>query len=208
MTVRRKWRFRVGSAAVCAAMVIGGCGGGSGDSGKAGGADDAEVDRVYDETLERKLSLKLAGAVDVVVDRTVTMRFVTRKGEGEGMPFSVASVTLPLPLPLEDGAVVQPEVAVAGMYRGPGEYTVPEGIGPTPTTGTTVKDRSTGTEKVSVIQVTYVRQSPPEEARYGYLLEACEVTLRDRAREGKAVCPALVAPDGRRVAMTIEWGKP
>lgn len=206
--------YRTAAAFLCGALLIAGCGSGD-DSPQRPRSTSSTVaapghekeGELYEEMMDRTLKLTVTGAESAAVERRLQMRFVTRKGKGENLPFSVASATFPGGITLDDGRHVDAEVGITGLYTGDGKYKLPAGIGMPPSTGPTVPPLpDTTTVKVSVLQVTFrASATATAEKRYGYLLEPCTVTVKRRAHEGKAVCPALVAVDGAKVSMTMEW---
>lgn len=166
---------------------------------------------ISDKTMERTFTVEVKGAAQVSLKKQKgQMRFVVRESKGDQIAVSVASITFPAPIDLGEQNYLNPEIAIAGMYKGDGDYTLPAGIGPRPTTGPTappVGEASENPSTVSVAQVTTINLTPPaSETRFGYLLQECKVTVKKGATEGKASCPALVAVNGETVSMTFEWG--
>jgi hypothetical protein len=165
---------------------------------------------VRDETVERSVSIEVRGDREVSLKRRVNTRFVTRESKGKYLSVSVASVTFPELIDLGGTEKINPEIAIAGMYEGDGDYTLPAGIGTRPASGPTIKpneDAKDNPQTVSVAQITFIDLGPsPSELRFGYLLKECKVTVKDGAKTGKADCPALVAINGEKVSMTFEWG--
>lgn len=190
----------------CVVVGLSACNGADGDGGGGGTAEQFEenVNDLHDDSRERMLTLRVTGDETATFEGRLPMRFVTRRGEGESLSISVASITTTTPISLGAAGFVNPEIGLAGMYKGEGTYKLPKGIGMAPATGPTVKSEAEGSEAVSVAQVTFMKPSQPE-TRFGYLLEPCTVTVKRRATEGTAECPALVAVDGRRVSMTMSW---
>ncbi len=204
LTVRSRG-LRAGLAVLAAATLFGGCNGGNEDEAPA---DDAKPEEVKDQTLDRKVTVRVQGARTFDFSGTKPVRFVTRRGSGSTLPASVASVTIPDAFASPDGSFVQPEVAVAGMYTGDGNYTIPAGNGTKPTTGPTVAADPNVKGRLSVGQVTFARKDPPNAIRFDYTLEPCQVRLADNATSGTARCPGLIAHTGERVSMELSWEKP
>jgi hypothetical protein len=172
-------------------------------------ADSGKVGALQDETIPRKLSLRITGARTFDLSETRDLRILVRTASGSRSDLSVASVSSARFFTAADGWFVQPEVAVVGLYDGDGTYTVPAGRGTKPSTGPTVVADPGARGMISVIQTTFDRMDKPGSAqRYDYALEPCVVRLSDSGKTGSAKCPALAAFDGAVIAMEMTWGKP
>lgn len=167
-----------------------------------------EAEPVSDRTIPRKVTARVSGARTWELNGTYQVRILTRPGTGKFIDTSVASITFSDFFPVSEGTFAQPEVAVAGMYTGDGDYTVPAGIGTRPTTGPTAADPGQVPGKVSVIQVTFTGKEPGSAFRFDYLLQACQVHLDNDASTGRATCPQLATHTGEVISLEISWGKP
>lgn len=181
-------------------LVMGGC--------NRGGSEEGTVGDVNDETIDRHITVDVTGAKTFHFDDTVKMRFLVREATGDKIAASVASVSVPAMLPNGDVGLVMPEVGIATKYKGDGDYIVARGTGHGPPGGPTAKEDPKVKPDVSLVQVTFITREPPSEVRYGYLLEHCEVTLEDDAKEGSAECPKLLAVNGEEVALKFSWRAP
>jgi hypothetical protein len=169
-------------------------------------AKTKNLGQLTDDTVERTLTVKVAGDHAIDYKAPTKMRFVLRPGTGEAADFSVASVTVPAPIVIDSNLRINPEIGLAGVFKGDGDYTLPAGVGQPPRNGPTAPAVS-GASGISVGQVTFITLTPkPSDVRYGYVLEPCKVSLRSNAREGSAECPALLDIDGGRVSMSLTWG--
>lgn len=196
--------IKIASAFVVAAMFIAACGRGDGDD-KPRASDVGKIDN---RTMSRTLKVDISGAHSISFSKDVEMRFLLRESKGDALAHSVASATLDAPLDVGNGLSILPEVAVVGMYKGDGTYTISAGSGTAPTTGPTAPPPGRkDTTSLSTVGMTVLKLAPPSpsETRFGYTLEACHVTLDERMAKGSAECPALVSVHGDRIALRMSW---
>lgn len=171
--------------------------------------DTGTVGDLQDQTLPRKLTLRITGAHTFELNETRNLRVLIRKATGSNAQMSVASVSTSEFYPAPNGWLAQPEAAIVGLYDGDGTYTLPAGRGRVPTTGPTVPDDPSAQGKLSVVQTTFDRFDKPGSAqRYDYALEPCVVVLNDDGKTGSAKCPKLANHDGQTISMEMSWGEP
>ena len=207
---------RLTAALVAAVLVFAACGGNDdGDDADAGTTTttepasstlpgEGEVER---ETVEQAVDLTIEGAEDVELSERVKLDVLVRRAGGDvGLENSVGTMLFETPVAIDGGRTVSTQIGLVGMYDGDGDYEIKAGTGlPVPTSGPTVPSEATGTEGISVAEVSVFQGD--RQTRYGYLLEACDVHVEDDFRTGEATCPALVAPDGDKVSLHVVWGE-